>query len=288
MDRRFSLAIALLTTLVFTSLLIALTTDLVPLWKALTELGSEALYVLISILIYVAIDHRLGFRCMQSVLLTASLTLLLKEMLRLPRPPQSLWRVEAYGYGFPSGHAATSTAFWTTLALYVLYIVPLAIAIILAVSISRIALGVHYLHDVVGGIALGLSVSIALYLWRYRYKTICIACTVISTVSSIVAAYRASDIGTKIVALMILGFALSMSMYIKLAPRVDVAQTKLYRVPITKRIAVAITIALALAATVKAVEVMLPIQILTLVSLSIGLIVLCLPIALERILVPRL
>ena len=70
-------------------------------------------------------------------------------------------------YSFPSGHAMASTVFYGLLAIYAsvnarqCYAVYVAIAaavfMVALVSFSRIYLGLHYLSDVMGGIAEGIA-----------------------------------------------------------------------------------------------------------------------------------
>jgi membrane-associated phospholipid phosphatase len=70
-------------------------------------------------------------------------------------------------YSFPSGHAMASTVFYGLLAIYASvnarqrYAVYVAIAaavfMVVLVSFSRIYLGLHYLSDVMGGIAEGIA-----------------------------------------------------------------------------------------------------------------------------------
>ncbi|MEY7851419.1 phosphatase PAP2 family protein [Natrarchaeobius sp. A-rgal3] len=110
----------------------------------------------------------------------------LKELFGWPRPDQPLleaalfpWPVEpvyeatafAAGYGFPSGHAVNTTVVYVGLAT-VLAVgtrrgrLAVAGAIVATVSFTRVALGVHYLVDVVAGAALGaalLLVATALF-----------------------------------------------------------------------------------------------------------------------------
>jgi len=63
-------------------------------------------------------------------------------------------------FSFPSGHAATSFAAATTIALLDPKRKILYYSIALIISLSRIYLGVHYLFDIIGGIILGISISI--------------------------------------------------------------------------------------------------------------------------------
>jgi membrane-associated phospholipid phosphatase len=70
-------------------------------------------------------------------------------------------------YSFPSGHAMASTVFYGLLAIYasanasqrhaVYVAIAAAVFMVVLVSFSRIYLGLHYLSDVVGGIAEGIA-----------------------------------------------------------------------------------------------------------------------------------
>lgn len=100
-----------------------------------------------------------------------------KHLFALPRPQEPLAQAEvvpslvrplyeatafATGYGFPSGHATSTTIVYVGLA-GVLAIgsrrsrYAAATATVTVVSFSRVALGVHFLVDVVAGVALGLT-----------------------------------------------------------------------------------------------------------------------------------
>ena len=100
----------------------------------------------------------------------------LKELLQLPRPPnasepagaelipQTVLPIyaelgAASGFGFPSGHAVAAVVVYGGLAVligtrrgYVMAIVLCAV-----IPLSRIALGVHYLVDIVVGVAVGIA-----------------------------------------------------------------------------------------------------------------------------------
>lgn len=72
----------------------------------------------------------------------------------------------AHGQSFPSGHAMSSTVAYGALLLVLLPALPArarrpavagAVVLVLAIGFSRLALGVHYISDVLGGYALGLA-----------------------------------------------------------------------------------------------------------------------------------
>ncbi|MCU4924816.1 phosphatase PAP2 family protein [Halobacteria archaeon AArc-dxtr1] len=159
--------------------------NLVPEWVAvvvamLTQLGSIwFLALLLGALYWAGASDRDGIATVAGVWL-AGLGLYkgLKELFGLPRPEEALLdpallpglvqplyelTATASGYGFPSGHAVGATLVYIGLA-NVLSVGTrrlrhLAAAVIIAiVSLSRVALGVHYLVDVVVGVALGLLI----------------------------------------------------------------------------------------------------------------------------------
>lgn len=71
------------------------------------------------------------------------------------------WLAGADGYGFPSGHAIASTVGWGGLAWAVhagerRQRIAVAALVVAAVCLARLVLGVHYLVDVVAGVAIGL------------------------------------------------------------------------------------------------------------------------------------
>lgn len=92
---------------------------------------------------------------------------LLKLVFMRPRPDAPL--AEAVGYSFPSGHAALGASLAVLAAWFatrhlkpralVIALLALGVAGALAVSASRVVLGVHHLTDVLAGMALGAGVA---------------------------------------------------------------------------------------------------------------------------------
>lgn len=90
----------------------------------------------------------------------------LKELVGRPRPVVPLPLATAPGNSFPSGHALGSFVTYATLVLLFLPAVPRkarravvagAAAVVVAVGATRVALGVHYVSDVLGGWLLGTA-----------------------------------------------------------------------------------------------------------------------------------
>jgi undecaprenyl-diphosphatase len=85
-----------------------------------------------------------------------------KALVNRGRPVFSHPVATAGGGSFPSGHTAGSAALYGILVLLLvrrLLVIIAATVFVLAVGASRVVLGVHYLSDVVGGLALGLAVA---------------------------------------------------------------------------------------------------------------------------------
>ncbi len=90
----------------------------------------------------------------------------LKMIVRRERPPgtEGLIYRKADPYSFPSGHAARAVL----LSLIALRLGPAAAFIVIVtwsplMVLSRIAIGIHYVLDVIGGAALGALLTAALF-----------------------------------------------------------------------------------------------------------------------------
>jgi membrane-associated phospholipid phosphatase len=159
----------------------------------LTQLGDVWLLFCLSGGLYIAGEHVPGLaidRRQGAFLLTLVLTYVvliggLKSVFALPRPvgasepPALRWipsilspvvvsTTTSEGFGFPSGHALGSTMVWGGLALVLdrgsrRGRFSVAGTVIVIVSFSRLALGVHYLADVVSGVAFGAIALTGLY-----------------------------------------------------------------------------------------------------------------------------
>jgi membrane-associated phospholipid phosphatase len=156
----YALFIATLVLIVF--LLYATLSGDVDTWVLITRLGDEEFYLIASVVAYYLIGGWVsGFIVVSSIVLSGSLNVFLKYWLGLPRPPDPLVYIE--GPGFPSGHAQVSSTFWLSLWLVNkrLSLALLSTFVVLGVSLSRVVLRAHFIHDVVGGVALGSLVALA-------------------------------------------------------------------------------------------------------------------------------
>jgi len=135
---------------------------LTPLWTAISFLGDEEFYLLLLPLTYWVLSRSVGMRLGAILLVSASLNGLLKLAFTTPRPSYlrpELGVVPETSFGLPSGHAQNAAAFWGLLAVQARAWLPrlALLALIVAIAWSRIHLGVHFLEDVLVGLAVGAA-----------------------------------------------------------------------------------------------------------------------------------
>ncbi|MDD7201783.1 MAG: phosphatase PAP2 family protein [Sphaerochaetaceae bacterium] len=140
-------------------------------FELITMFGEEGVILLIALAIYWCVDKRRGFSIASCLLFSLSCSMVVKAIVRLPRPFQVLSsikgkRVEtATGYSFPSGHSTAASAFYGATAFAFprpLLIVSCSLLVIL-VPLSRVYLGVHWPLDVIGGMIIGLGTVLCSY-----------------------------------------------------------------------------------------------------------------------------
>jgi len=124
--------------------------------------------------------HRLAFYVAVTGLGGALLNSLVKLLVARPRPVFETPLAHALGKSFPSGHAMSSTVVYGALLLAFLPALRrrgvaraatvTAVLLVVGIAVSRVALGVHFLSDVLGGLVLGgawLCASTAAFrIWR--------------------------------------------------------------------------------------------------------------------------
>ncbi len=123
-------------------------------------LGEEVFFLLFLPVIYWSVQPALGRWLAYALLAGAYVNSTLKYMFLTPRPPEIYWHhvLRPESPGFPSGHAQVGVMVWGTLAAYYRRwpVVLGAVVLIALVAFSRIYNGVHYPHDVLGGLLFGL------------------------------------------------------------------------------------------------------------------------------------
>jgi membrane-associated phospholipid phosphatase len=140
-------------------------------FKAITFLGDEKFYLILLPLIFWCLNKGLGAKLVFLFLFSAYANNSLKDIFRAPRPcqfaPDKVKAIgECEGYGFPSGHAQGTGVVWGFLSSQVRkgWLWVLGIATPLLVALSRVYLGEHFPHDVIGGLIIAV-LFVLLYTW---------------------------------------------------------------------------------------------------------------------------
>lgn len=130
-----------------------------PLWLAVV-VGAGAVFV------FVRGRRRLAIFLAFTVIGGGLVDSAVKIAVNRPRPVVETPLGEAFGKSFPSGHAMSSTVAYGALLLVLLPVIPRAwrwlaylatTLLVLAIGVSRLFLGLHFVSDVVAGHVLGLA-----------------------------------------------------------------------------------------------------------------------------------
>ncbi len=133
------------------------------LFQAVTMTAEELFFIVLAAWFLWCRNKQLGYRVGFAFLTSAVVNPLLKNSFRIERPigvegVESQRLHTATGYAFPSGHTQGATAFWTGMmsSIQKRWMYVFGTLMIVLVAFSRMYLGVHWLSDVVGGIAAGI------------------------------------------------------------------------------------------------------------------------------------
>ena len=117
--------------------------------------------------------RRLAIRIVAISLTSLSLKMILKGLFNRPRPGNPLLE-HVSGLSFPSGHAMLGVTFYGLLILILLHevrntlwrniLIGVLVLLILLIAFSRVYLRVHYVSDVITGLAVGF-IWLTLSLW---------------------------------------------------------------------------------------------------------------------------
>jgi len=129
--------------------------------QGITFLGNEFFYILVMPALYWCLSATLGIEIGIMLLISGSVNTLFKLIFYSPRPFWVSREIQKLAsgtsFGFPSGHAQNAASLWGLAAVKTKRIgIQLAlIALIVLIGFSRIVLGVHFFHDVLGGWLIG-------------------------------------------------------------------------------------------------------------------------------------
>ena len=145
---------------------------LTPFMEGFSALASPVVLVAMALTIAAfAPGRRPGWCCAVNLVLVALLNVIIKSLVRRPRP-EGIHLVVETGFSFPSGHSMAAMAFYGLIIWLIwrcehdrrqrsLFAIAFLIIIVM-IGVSRIYLGVHYASDVIGGFCAAL-IWLALY-----------------------------------------------------------------------------------------------------------------------------
>lgn len=142
--------------------------------KVLTFLGTPQFLTLAVVIGSAFLWRRHRYRLLSFLIVTsvggAIIDSVVKILVNRDRPNLANPIIPLHGKSFPSGHTMSATIVYGALLLIFFPVIPRrrrliwvagALILVAAIGMSRLALGVHYISDVVGGFVLGLAWLIA-------------------------------------------------------------------------------------------------------------------------------
>ncbi len=145
--------------------------------RALSHLGSTSGIMLVIVGVWFLVGWRAGVEVAYALFLTFLVSVIAKQGFGWPRPfhvDPTLQRDGATSFGFPSAHTVGATMLWGLVAQRIRWRGRwwACAALVAACALSRVALGVHFIHDVVAGACLGAAVCWAYHAHRaYHNRT---------------------------------------------------------------------------------------------------------------------
>ncbi|MFC7082157.1 phosphatase PAP2 family protein [Halorussus caseinilyticus] len=167
-------------------------------FAVLTQLG-DAWFIFAAVaLLYWFGERDEGAFALATVLGAIALTVALKGLFQLPRPPAAIRAGHASGYGFPSGHAIGATVLWGLLVEALehgerRWRAVGAAAAIAIVTTSRVVIGVHYVVDVLVGVVVGLAYLAGLLRWAKWRPNRAFVVAAVSALAAVVTAGLTPD-----------------------------------------------------------------------------------------------
>lgn len=131
--------------------------------QVISFLGTQYFQMMLFAWIYWCIDHKTAIRLGMALIAGNSFNVAFKWIFHAPRPYWINTAVKPLSsessFGIPSGHAMMSTIFYGRIALWLKekWLTIFIVAIIFLIGLSRLYLGVHFLSDVIAGLAFGIS-----------------------------------------------------------------------------------------------------------------------------------
>lgn len=131
--------------------------------QIISFLGTQYFQIILFAWIYWCFDQKTAIRLGMTLIAGNGLNVALKWIFHAPRPYWINTAVKPLStessFGIPSGHAMMSSIFYGRIALWLKkkWLTIFIVSIIFLIGLSRLYLGVHFLSDVIAGVAFGIS-----------------------------------------------------------------------------------------------------------------------------------
>lgn len=144
-------------------------------FEFVTSLGTSEYYLALMPLIYWCIHKGVGKKYAYIFIFSYGLNGFFKHGFRGPRPfwlDDSLGLDKEISYGMPSHHmqGAAITYFYLAAQIKRRWVWLPAIFLVLSMGISRVYLGVHFVHDVIAGLVIALLILFGYFIWKRRWE----------------------------------------------------------------------------------------------------------------------
>ena len=144
--------------------------------RLVSALGRFEMYLVLVLLIYWCVDKMRGKHLAYLLIVGGTVVAVLKHLLRPPRPfwlnPELALGEFGEGYGFPSGQTFFAVVMFAFICIWLThnrFVVGGSIFFVLLTILSRLYLGDHFPHDVLGGVLIGGIALVAYWVWMERY-----------------------------------------------------------------------------------------------------------------------
>ena len=139
------------------------------LMKGVTLLGNFYTYPIYLIISYFILNRKDWLSFLGIILGSWAVNEALKHGFSLPRPPEEFHLVSVTSSGFPSGHAQMAVVVWGWFGKHYNRIVSASV-MIFTVGFSRVYLGVHFPHQVLGGWTIGFVILMGWFFLKRELK----------------------------------------------------------------------------------------------------------------------
>ena len=140
-----------------------------------TDAGSETFYLALFPLLYWCVHKQFGRHVSYVFIFSVAVNAIAKHAFRGPRPfwiDAELGLRDEVGYGVPSNHMQSATVIYLLAAYWLRryrWIWSVTLLLVLTMGVSRVYLGLHFVHDVAVGFLLGILILSGYLLWMHYF-----------------------------------------------------------------------------------------------------------------------